>query len=78
MDEIRNEDFIYRNNGFRCPICGQEEFVQSVVKLIANYGSTEHDGETITFNVCGDCIDKLINLAFGVLEDGDYKIQYSL
>ncbi len=71
-------DFIYRNNGFRCPICGREEFVQSVVKLIANYGSEEHDGEIVSFHVCGGCIDKLINQAVDFLEEGNYKMEYSL
>lgn len=54
----------------RCAICqGTDTGVSclSSVTLRAGYGST-HDMETYTVNLCGDCIDRLIN-ALAAQED---------
>ena len=77
MMEKRNTDFI-KSEGYCCPICGREETVPSIIKLYANYGSREHDGEIITVHVCGECIDKVIDKATNFLNEGDMDTEYSL
>lgn len=47
-----------QNTDFICGICGQPDIVASKVILEANYGSA-NDGERVTLDVCGNCIDKL-------------------
>ena len=47
-----------QNTGFICEICGQPDIVASKIILQANYGSA-NDGERVTLDVCGNCIDKL-------------------
>lgn len=43
-----------------CDLCGREVLCQSMVVLQANFGSP-YDGESYTLDVCGDCMDGLIN-----------------
>lgn len=53
-----------QNNGFinkTCEICGQDCLVASKVTFEANYGSV-NDGERISLDVCGCCIDKLFSI----------------
>lgn len=43
----------------RCEVCGRtNEPCLSELIFKAGYGSTKYDGEMLTLNVCGDCIDK--------------------
>lgn len=53
MINISNGDFV-------CEVCGQSDLVPSTVTIQANYGS-QHDGETVTVQLCGDCVDKLLD-----------------
>ena len=50
---------------FVCDLCGRFRGdggdVPSVVTAIANYGSTRHDGDKLTLQLCGDCIDWLMD-----------------
>lgn len=43
----------------RCEVCGRAD-MSCLSKLILNagYGSVKYDGEILTLNVCGDCIDE--------------------
>lgn len=52
--KVQNTDFI-------CKFCGQSDMIASKVILEANYGSA-NDGECITLDVCGNCIDKLFEV----------------
>lgn len=47
-----------QNTDFICGICGQPDIVASKMIVEANYGSA-NDGERVTLDVCGNCIDKL-------------------
>lgn len=47
-----------QNMNFVCEICGQPDMIASRLILEANYGSV-NDGERITLDVCGGCIDRL-------------------
>lgn len=48
-------------NGFECDICGEYDiYGPSKITLEANYGS-KHDGDLVTLNVCGDCMDWLFD-----------------
>ena len=47
------------NMDFICPLCGKRDLFPSIVKLEANYGSV-YDGERVTVNVCGLCIDSMV------------------
>ena len=50
------EDAFLRNS-FVCDICDQYDvYGPSQITLEANYGS-KHDGERVTLNICGDCMD---------------------
>lgn len=50
-----NADFVAE----KCEVCGKAgELCLSELVLKAGYGSTKYDGETLTLNVCGDCIDR--------------------
>lgn len=44
------------NDDFICPICGQSDWVASVIVLQANYGSC-YDGEELELHLCGECFD---------------------
>ena len=42
-----------------CDVCGRmRRYCLSELILVAGYGSKKYDGEHLTLNVCGDCIDK--------------------
>lgn len=41
-----------------CECCGKDDLVASQVVLTFNYGSC-YDGEILTLELCGDCIDKI-------------------
>ena len=44
-------------SGFECDICDQDDiYGPSLITLEASRGS-KHDGERVTLNVCGDCMD---------------------
>ncbi len=51
--------------GFKCDICGKQcdtgDSVPSIVTMTASCDSTEHDGDKLTLEVCGSCIDLLMN-----------------
>lgn len=50
---------------FTCDICGRYcgagDDVPSIVTMTANYGSAEHDGDKLTLEVCGACIDWMMD-----------------
>ena len=46
---------------FICPVCGQRDYVPSMITLRANYGSI-HDGDRVTIYICGSCFDKLVSI----------------
>lgn len=50
-----------QNTDFICEICGKSDMVASKVILDANYGSA-NDGERVTLDVCGNCIDWLFSV----------------
>ena len=55
----QNEVFMW--HGFECDICDRyDTYGPSKITLEANYGS-KHDGERVTLNVCGDCMDWLFD-----------------
>lgn len=49
------EDYI----GFVCPMCGEQYYMPSMIVLCPDFGSA-HDGERISIQICGACMDKLI------------------
>ena len=51
-----NGDFIHS-----CECCGKDNLVASQIILKFNYGS-QYDGEVLTLNICGECVDKIYNL----------------
>lgn len=55
-----NVDFIRAEDApaFHCGICGKEDLIPSRITIEANYGSV-HDGEHLSLDVCGECIDFL-------------------
>lgn len=62
---IPNRNFIDKCNesepaDFYCDICGEEDLIPSRIIIECNYGSI-YDGECLTLEVCGDCIDKIYN-----------------
>ena len=54
------DEVIASGRGFDCDICDQPDLVPSTITLEANYGS-KHDGTRVTLNVCGDCMDWIID-----------------
>lgn len=48
------------NDDFICEVCGRPDLVPSMVTICANYGS-QHDGETVTVKLCGECVDWLLD-----------------
>lgn len=53
----RKTDFIHD----KCEMCGKQELSLSTLRLICGYCS-QHDGERIVLNICGDCADKIYGL----------------
>lgn len=56
----QNDDFI-RNGAFHCEICGGDDYVPSKIDLFASYSSV-HDGEQLTLDICGACVDAVFDL----------------
>ena len=57
-----------QNTDFICEICGRPDIIASKMILQANYGSA-NDGERVTLDVCGNCIDKL----FAIIQKKERK-----
>lgn len=48
------------NENSICELCGNMDYVLSVVWLQANYGS-KHDGKRVKLCICGNCMDRLFS-----------------
>lgn len=55
-----------QEKGFICPVCGKRDYVPSTVTIRANYGSG-NDGDSMTLYLCGDCVDRCMEYAWGII-----------
>lgn len=58
---MEQQNMSFMNAPEYCEICGSRDDPFSEVRLTFGYGSI-NDGERVTLNVCGDCIDKLYDI----------------